>query len=150
MAIRLLKRRGCRCDPQWPSLVTEQHGYSMPAIPAEHGSPWTRMNDLRARCEGCGATYPGNFVIAPGTPPPFAWAREPKNPVCTCDPQWPELMAKVDGYWWYGRSGADGEADGEHVVDGDACDAFCRSCGAYHLGPMVLVTDEPHPVPGTG
>ncbi|GAB3158469.1 hypothetical protein GCM10027258_69710 [Amycolatopsis stemonae] len=79
MAIRWLKRKGCRCDPQWPSLVTEQRGYSMPAIPDEHGSPWTRMNDLRARCGVCDATYPGNFVIAPGTPPPFEWARESES-----------------------------------------------------------------------
>jgi hypothetical protein len=108
------------------------------------------MSDLRARCTGCGATYPGNFVIAPGTPPPFAWAREPKNTTCSCAPPWPELMAMVDGYWWYGRSGAADESgvDGERVVDGAAVDAFCRSCGAYHVGPMVLVTDDPHPFTG--
>jgi hypothetical protein len=79
MAFKWRKRTGCSCDPRWPSLVTEQYGYTMPAIPAEHGSVWTAMNDLRARCEVCGATYPGNFVITPGTPPPFKWAREPES-----------------------------------------------------------------------
>lgn len=149
MTISWLKRSGCRCDPRWPSLVTEQNGYTMPAIPSEHGSLWTQFGDLRARCERCSATYPGNFLIAPGTPPPFRWAREPKNPVCSCEPRWPELMVMIDGYWWYGRSGAGGAqvADGERVVDGAALEAFCRSCGAYHLGPMVLVTTEPHDPP---
>jgi hypothetical protein len=56
--------------------VTEQNGYVMPAEPAEHGSVWTLMNHLQARCEVCGETYPGNFVIKQGTPPPYAWARE--------------------------------------------------------------------------
>jgi hypothetical protein len=116
----------------------------MPALPSEHGSPWTVAAGLRARCTGCGATYPGQFVIKPGTPPPFDWARGPENPVCSCDPPWPELMAMVDHRWWYGRSGA----DGERVVDGGAVGAFCRSCGADHKGPMVLVTDEPHPFDG--
>ena len=146
MAVKWLKRRGCRCEPRWPSLVTEQNGYTMPAVPSEHGSPRTRVNDLRARCEGCGATYPGNFSIPPGTSAPFSWAREPKNSACSCEPRWPELMAKIDGSWWYGRSGS----DGQRVVDGAAYEAFCRSCGAFHLGPMVLVTDQPHPFSGEG
>ncbi|MDQ3790619.1 MAG: hypothetical protein M3422_25715 [Actinomycetota bacterium] len=57
--------------------MTEQNGYTMPALPSEHGSPWTVAAGLRARCTGCGATYPGHFVIKPGTPPPFDWAHGP-------------------------------------------------------------------------
>jgi hypothetical protein len=48
----------------------------MSAVPAVQGSVWTVTHDLTAHCAECGATYPGQFVLAPGTPPPFAWARD--------------------------------------------------------------------------
>jgi hypothetical protein len=76
--LRWFKRRSadCRCEPRWPGLVTEQYGYEMPCLPSEHGSVWTIYHKLRARCTACGAQYPGNFVIEPGTPPPFDFARK--------------------------------------------------------------------------
>lgn len=66
----------CRCSPAWPALETVQNGYTMSAVPAVQGSVWTVTHDLTAHCAQCGATYPGQFVLAPGTPPPFAWARD--------------------------------------------------------------------------
>lgn len=93
---------------------------------------------LTARCAQCGRTYPGNFVIEPGTPPPFAWAHEPKNTVCACRPQWPQLMVMVDGQWYLGYPGSRGHL----LVDGAVEGAFCRRCGAYFLGDMVLDPDD--------
>jgi hypothetical protein len=110
----------------------------MPCLPSEHGSAWTQLSEMSARCAECGAVYPGNFVIKPGTPPPFAWAHEPKDTVCSCEPRWPKLMVMIDGGWYVGYPGADGEL----VVDGAAKDAFCRGCGADVLGEMVIDLDD--------
>ncbi|MEU8076766.1 hypothetical protein AB0B31_15085 [Catellatospora citrea] len=97
--------------------------------------------ELVATCGACGAVYPGNFVIEPGAAPPFAWAREPKNTVCSCEPPWPRLMVMIDGGWYVGSPGS----GGEWVIDGAAQEAFCRSCGAYHLGDMSIdVHDRSH------
>ncbi|GAB2565003.1 hypothetical protein [Kribbella endophytica] len=137
--IKLFRRRtsDCRCQPQWPALVTEQNGYLMPCLPAEHGSIWTRSSGLTASCSACSATYPGNFVLEPGTPPPFDWARAPKNTVCSCEPQWPQLMVMLDGHWYLGYPG-----QGDHLVDGAAEEAFCRTCGAYFLAKLVIDYDD--------
>ncbi|MFG1919728.1 hypothetical protein [Micromonospora sp. NPDC048898] len=128
------QKPACRCRPQWPALVTEMNGHVMPCQPSEHGSPMTRLFELSARCAECAATYPGNFVIEPGTPPPFEWAHEPKNTVCSCEPRWPKLMVKLRGQWYLGYPGTDGQL----VVDGAAEGAFCDSCGAHFLGDMVV------------
>lgn len=108
--IRLFRSRkpACRCRPQWPALVTEMNGYLMPCLPSEHGSPFTTMMELSARCAECSAAYPGNFVIDPDTPPPFDWAHEPENTVCSCEPRWPKLMVKLRGQWFLGHPGTDG------------------------------------------
>jgi hypothetical protein len=68
----------CRCDPQWPGLETEANGYTMPAVQSDAWSPVTAglLGDLEARCTQCHATHTGPWLLAPGTPPPFAWARE--------------------------------------------------------------------------
>ena len=68
----------CRCDPEWPELETEINGYRTPVEPSEHWSPVSAglLGELEARCARCHATYPGVWNLKPGTPPPFAWARE--------------------------------------------------------------------------
>ena len=68
----------CQCDPQWPDLETEANGYLMPAVRSNSFSPITAgvLGELEARCVGCHATYPEAWVLAPDTPPPFAWAHE--------------------------------------------------------------------------
>lgn len=68
----------CRCEPEWPALETEVNGYAMPARRSEHWSPISLglLGELKARCTGCHATYPGVWNLEEGTPPPFAWARE--------------------------------------------------------------------------
>lgn len=131
----------CRCQPQWPSLVTEMNGFVMPCLPDERGSLLTYLGDLSARCGECGATYPGNFIIEPDAPPPFEWAREPKDTVCSCEPRWPQLTVMLHGQWYLGSPGSRGEV----VVDGAAEDAICGCCGAYFLGEMVVdLEDESH------
>jgi hypothetical protein len=74
------KGRGepCRCEPEWPELETEANGHRLPAIASDQLSPITAgvLGELEARCAKCHATYPGNWLLAPGTPPPFAWARD--------------------------------------------------------------------------
>jgi hypothetical protein len=110
----------------------------MPCLPSEHGSLWTLMSGLTARCAVCGATYPGNFVLQSGTPPPFEWARAPKNTVCSCEPRWPQLMVMLRGQWYLGYPGSRAEP----LVDGAAEEAFCRRCGAYFLGKMAVDLDD--------
>jgi hypothetical protein len=138
--IRLFRTRksSCQCRPQWPALVTEQNGYVMPCLPSEHGSPWTLLSELSARCGRCGATYPGRFIIEPGTPAPFECARTPKNTLCSCEPPWPQLMVMLRGQWYLGYAGARGEP----VVDGAAEEAHCRRCGAHYLGEVVVDLDD--------
>jgi len=117
--------------------VTEANGYTMPCLPSEHGSILS-IGLGPAQCRDCGATYPGNYVLAPDTPPPFAWAREVPKTVCACEPRWPQLMVMLSGQWYLGYPGN----DGPHKVDGAAEGAFCRECGAYFLGDMVVDPDD--------
>ncbi|TQS13320.1 hypothetical protein [Microbispora hainanensis] len=114
------------------------NGYVLPCLPAEHGSVLTTALNLRAWCGECGVTYPGKFVIEPGTPPPFEWAREPKNTLCSCEPRWPRLMVMFRGRWYLGHPGSHGRL----VVDGASDGAFCRNCGAGFLGEMVIDLDD--------
>jgi hypothetical protein len=119
-------------------LETEMNGYRLPAVASTHGSPVTRLLELTAWCAGCGATYPGFFHVDPNAPPPFAFMRQPRNTVCSCQPQWPRLLVMVDGEWTQGRPGS----DGAEVVDGASEEAFCRGCGAYFYGLMTLDRDD--------
>ncbi|MFC0526749.1 hypothetical protein [Phytohabitans kaempferiae] len=96
------------------------------------------LMELSARCAECGAAYPGNFAIEADTPPPFAWAHEAKKTVCSCKPAWPQLMVMVDGQWHLGYPGT----DGDWTVDGAEERAFCRKCGAYFLGHLVVDPDD--------
>ncbi|MEV0200809.1 hypothetical protein [Nonomuraea sp. NPDC050691] len=118
--------------------MTEMNGYAIPCLPDEHGSPFTSLGGLAARCGECGAIYPGSFIIEPDTPPPFEWAREPKVTLCSCEPRWPQLMVMLDGQWYLGYPGSGGQL----VVDGATEEAFCRICGAYFLGEMVVDLDD--------
>ncbi|MFG2071723.1 hypothetical protein [Nonomuraea maritima] len=118
--------------------MTEMNGYVVPCLPSEFGSLITALGDFSARCGDCGATYPGNFVLDPEAPPPFSWAREPRNSLCSCDPRWPQLMVMMHGQWYLGYPGSEGES----VVDGAEEGAFCRRCGAEFLGDMVIDLDD--------
>ncbi len=121
------RRRSCRCEPSWPTLVVEFGGRLQEVEPAEHHSIVTAVLGP-ARCVECKAEYPAPFRMVP------APKRPPENSVCGCDPRWPELMVKVGGQWYLGHPGI----DGVYVVDGIAEGAFCRVCAASFLGEMTL------------
>ncbi|MFD4207576.1 hypothetical protein ACFWRG_16470 [Micromonospora tulbaghiae] len=47
-------------------------------------------------------------------------------------------MVKLQGQWFLGYPGTDGEP----VVDGATEGAFCDSCGARFMGEMVVDLDD--------
>lgn len=133
----LLPPRACQCRPQWPALETEQNGVRTPVEPSEYPIGWSATTGVKARCARCGASYPGNYRAADAVPVPFPQPRRPGELKCSCRPQWPQLVAKLDGDWVVGRSGS----DGRRVVNGAEVGAFCRDCGARHIGPMVVLPE---------
>ncbi|MEP6696242.1 MAG: hypothetical protein ABJA34_05095 [Pseudonocardiales bacterium] len=126
--------RTCRCTPQWPALETT---HSVPVEPSEYPVGWPATAGHKARCARCRATYPGDYKVSAPAPGPFPLPRRPRELKCTCRPPWPQLIATVDGAWVVGRPGT----DGRRVVNGGEVDAFCRDCGARHIGPIVVLPD---------
>lgn len=67
----------CVCEPQWPALECEFNGYTLPVVASDGWSVVSVSGALGdARCTQCHAVYPDKWIIKPGTPPPFDWARE--------------------------------------------------------------------------
>lgn len=133
----LMAPKTCRCSPQWPSLEAEQDGQVTPVEPSEYPIGWPATTGHKARCAQCRAPYPGNYRIAEAPPGPFPHPRRPGELKCSCRPPWPQLIAMVDGGWVVGRSGN----DGRRVVNGGEVGAFCRDCGAQHIGPLVVLPE---------